>query len=186
MANNKLTEKEELKYITYALNGGDPYLKQQAKDDAVKLQSLRAEIDAIEKKHVTMRNIYDFVSNFDHFLFQPTFETLNKELLICERVVSHYAANRDKMLNTYKIMHDNGDLSDKSYEQLKDAELDITNKEFKKINKELKKEVEAVRENAKKMQKADKEKKSGKTTVAKAEYNSEDDNKVLKFKKQGK
>lgn len=186
MANNKLTEKEELTYITYALNGGDRYLKEQAKDDAVKLQSLRAEIEAIGKKHATLGSLYDFISNFDHFLFEPALNSLNRDILLCERVVTNYSANRDKMLKVYDVMHENGDLSDKSYQQLKELELDVTDKEFKEVAKELKKEVEAVKDKASKLQEADEKLNSNKTTVAKTEYNSEKDDKVLLLKKQGK
>jgi iron-sulfur cluster repair protein YtfE (RIC family) len=186
MASNKLTDKELTHYINYVL-GGEAYLKQEAKDDTIKMEELKTEIAATGKHRVCFDDVAQLLTGVVANVLNPHFTMLDEETLMHEMLMKTNVPSLDKLTTLLDKLHENGDLSDKSYKYIKKHKPVIESQDFKdaatrvkNVRDEAKAKLDKVSEVTTKMQTDNKNKSK---TVAKGTYNSNASSDVIKLNK---
>lgn len=188
MANTRLTDLEVVHYINYFL-GGESYIQTESKGDAVKAEKLRAEIVATgAKKGLTFKDVGDLVNTVIKNVVNPHITMVDESTLLLEMLLQRNVPALNKVDDLVEVLHDNGDLSDKSYDYIKKRNFKQEQSDFKEAAKEVRKVQEEARkkleeQNAKVMAKKQEQESE---TLAKATYNPDKSDKVINLKNTGK
>lgn len=180
MATQKLSDKELLHYINFALNGNS-YTESVTKGDSNKKEKLLAEIDATGKHRVTFDDVLYLVSAIISKSINPHFTIVDDGTLLIQTLLKSNVSSLDKEMDLLEELHKNGDLSDKSYDYIKEHNLKLTDKDFKKAANKVKDMRKDMQGKLSKTQQSVKEKQAetNKKTVAKGKYDSNKDTGVI-------
>lgn len=176
----KLSNEEVTHFINVVL-GGDAYIKQESKGDAVKEEALRAEIEATRTTKVTFGEAAGLLTSVVDNYIVPHFTMVDEETLMLEMLLKDKVPTIKKLKSALEIMHKNGDISDASYKEITSKNYGVVSKDFKDAAKHVKQVHEDVKNKLSKV--ADTKKKieqthTDKDVVAKATF---DGNKSIKL-----